>query len=350
MTLRTIRKTVAMLILSSVLALIVACAGEAETIIVEKEVIKEVPVEKVVEKQVVKEVEVPGETVVVEKEVVKTVEVAGETVVVEKIRTVVEEVPVEVIVEKEVVKVVEIEVNKPQTYSEAPGLSQAVSAGSLPPVSERLPSDPMVMPVFGSIGKYGGTLRRGYLGPADGCNMFRVSRTSLVRFAADGFNLIPSVAKSLTPNSDGSVWTAKLRKGMKWSDGSPFTADDFMFQYEDVIMNDELTPSKPPFLKLGDGLGEVAKIDETTVEFRFPGQNFLFAEIAAQADEACYGNTRNVPWAPAHYMKQFLPKYNSDVDALAEAGGFEDWTQLYLSRTQYNLNVDKPTIAPWKFS
>ncbi len=354
MTFKKMRRTAGVLMLSSILALLIACAGEAETIVVEKEIIKEVPVEKIVEveKEVVKTIEVPGETKIVEKEVVKTVEVAGETVVVEKevVKEVIKEVPVEVIVEMEVVKVVEMEVEKPQSYNEAPGRAQAVSAGNLPPVGERLPSEPMVMPVFGSIGKYGGTLRRGYLGPQDGCNMFRVSRTSLVRFAADGFNLIPSVAKSLTPNSDGTVWTAKLRKGMKWSDGSPFTADDLIFQYEDVIMNDELTPSKPAFLKLGDGLGTVAKIDETTVEFRFPGQHFLFAEIAAQADEACYGNTRNVPWAPAHYMKQFLPKYNSDVAALAEAGGFEDWTQLYLSKTQYNLNIEKPTLAPWKFT
>jgi len=90
MTLRTIKRTATALILSSMLALVIACAGEAETIIVEKEVVKtvEVPVEKIVEKEVVKTVEVAGETVIVEKEVVKVVE---------------KEVPVEVIVEKEVV-------------------------------------------------------------------------------------------------------------------------------------------------------------------------------------------------------------------------------------------------------
>ena len=57
------------------LAVVAACAGETV----------EVPGETViVEKEVIKEVQVPGETVVVEKEVVKTVEVPGETVVVEK--------------------------------------------------------------------------------------------------------------------------------------------------------------------------------------------------------------------------------------------------------------------------
>ena len=73
------------------LALLAACTEvrevPGETVVVEKEVVKEVEVPGetvVVEKEVVKEVEVPGETVVVEREVVKEVEVPGETVVVEK--------------------------------------------------------------------------------------------------------------------------------------------------------------------------------------------------------------------------------------------------------------------------
>ena len=77
-----------------------------ETVVVEKEVIKtvEVPVEVI--KEVIKEVQVPGETVIVEREVVREVQVPGETIVVEKevVKTV--EVPMEVI--KEVVKTVEV--------------------------------------------------------------------------------------------------------------------------------------------------------------------------------------------------------------------------------------------------
>ena len=74
------------------LAVAAACSAETvevpgETVVVEKEVVKEVQVPGetvVVEKEVVKTVEVPGETVIVEKEVVKTVEVPGQTIVVEK--------------------------------------------------------------------------------------------------------------------------------------------------------------------------------------------------------------------------------------------------------------------------
>ncbi len=95
-----LRWTLALAGAAMLLALGLACAGQAEPKVVE--VIKEV----VVEREVVKEVQVPGETVVVEKEVVKEVQVPGETVIVEKevVKTV--EVPKEVVVEKEVVKTV----------------------------------------------------------------------------------------------------------------------------------------------------------------------------------------------------------------------------------------------------
>ena len=107
--------------------LLAACADSSDApepkvvevekeVIVEKEIIKEVPVEVVVEKEVVREVQVPGETVVVTQEVIKEVQVPGETVVVTK------EVPVEVVVEtvveKEVIR--EVQVNAPPLATAAP--------------------------------------------------------------------------------------------------------------------------------------------------------------------------------------------------------------------------------------
>ena len=125
----------------------------------------------------------------------------------------------------------------PTTYGESPDLAAKVAAGELPPVHERLPSEPMVIQTLGDVGKYGGTLRRFYLGPADGCNFFRLSRASLVRFSQDGFSFIPSVAKDWEMSEDGREWTFYLREGMKWSDGNDFNADDFIYQYENVILN-----------------------------------------------------------------------------------------------------------------
>ena len=239
----------------------------------------------------------------------------------------------------------------PSTYGESPDLAAKVAAGELPPVHERLPSQPMIIPTLqDGIGKYGGTLRRFYLGPADGCNFFRLSRASLVRFSRDGFSLIPSVARDWEMSEDGREWTFYLREGMKWSDGDDFNADDFVYQYEDVILNEELTLNPPSFLKVGAEVGRIEKMDDTTVKFVFPQPNFLFLEVAAQADEACYGATRNVPWAPSHYMKQFHIGYNPSVEQEAQDTDFDDWTQYYDYKTQYNYNPEKPTIAPWKLT
>ena len=315
------RKTLLFALLTAVLAL-VAAACTPET------VVKEV----VVEKEVIKEVEVPGETVVVEKEVVKTVEV-----------------PVERIVEKEVVKFIEVE-KPPSQYGEAPQLTQRVQAGNLDPVEERMPTQPMVIPVFGEIGKYGGTMRRFYLGPADGCNFFRVSKASLVRFSQDGFSLVPAVARGWEPSEDGKEWIFHLREGMRWSDGMPFTADDVMFQYDSILLNEDLTPRPPAILKVADEAGTVEKIDDYTIKYTYPLSNFLVLEAAAQADEACWGSSRNIPWAPAHYMEQFHIDFNPKANDLAKEAGFEDWIQLYDDRVAHNLNPEKPGVSPWRLT
>lgn len=260
------------------------------------------------------------------------------------------EVPVEVIVEREVIKIVEIE-KAFAKFGEAPQLAQTVIGGNLPPVDQRLPSQPMVIQTFGQTGQYGGTLRRFYLGPSDGCNFFRVSRASLVRFSTDGFSFIPSVARGWEVSDDGKQWTFFLREGMKWSDGDSFNADDILFQYEEVILNEELSGgATPSFLRSLDKAATVEKIDDVTVRFNFPNPNFIFLEIAAQADEACYGSTRNIPWTPSHYMKQFHIKFNPNANEDAKAAGFEDWTQLYDDKVSYNLNPDKPAISPWHFT
>ena len=236
-------------------------------------------------------------------------------------------------------------------YSESPGLAEKVAAGDLPSVCYRLPEDPVVIPTLqDGIGDYGGILRRFYLGPADGCNFFQLSRASLVRFSQDGFSILPSVAREWEMSDDGKEWTFYLREGMKWSDGDDFTADDFVWHYENVLLNENLTGTLPVFLRIGNEDGSIEKVDDTTVKFVFPQPNFLLLEMVAQADEACYGASKNVPWAPSHYMNQFHIDFNPDADQEAQDAGFDDWTQQYNIRTQYNLNPDKPTLAPWRFT
>ncbi len=112
-------------------------------------------------------------------------------------------------------------------YHEAPALAALVKAGKLPPVEQRLPENPLVVP-GDEIGQYGGVWRRGFLGPSDFNGVNRVIYDVLARFAPDGATIEMKLAERVTPSADYKTWAVKLRRGMKWSDGSPFSSDDIM--------------------------------------------------------------------------------------------------------------------------
>jgi peptide/nickel transport system substrate-binding protein len=342
-----LKKLLLLAVLSAIFAVALAACGEEaaapaaqiievpKEIIVEKEVIKEVPVVQVVEKEVVKIVEVPGETVVVEKqvEVVKTVEVP-----VDKIR--------------EVVKIVEIVTSLLPEFGEAPALAQLVQAGKILPVADRIGNDPMVIAVP-EIGRYGGTWRRAHTSPNDYWNFGRLNKTSLVRWSTDGTRILPGVAKSWSSSSDGKVWTFNLRQGMRWSDGVPLTADDYVFQYVDIIANDVLTI---PTEKRGGGrMGKIEKVDDFTITMSFEAPNHNFLEVLSQSDtpgNLAPGWVSGIPYSPRHFLKQYLPKYAEGGEAalnqMAKDNGLEGWGQLFIEKnSSVDRSADRPSVAPW---
>ena len=138
----------------------------------------------------------------------------------------------------------------PTIFNEAPELSKLVAEGKLPLVEDRLPEEPLVVPTIERIGQYGGTWKRGFSGPIDRQNIDRIMHDHMVYYDLDGFTLMPHIAKGWETSEDGTAFTFHLRKGMKWSDGTPFTADDFVFAYEDLTLNDELNPAKALYLKV----------------------------------------------------------------------------------------------------
>src|SRR4051794_34217414 len=162
-------------------------------------------------------------------------------------------------------------------YKEAPFLAEQVKNGKLPAVEARLPQNPLVVPVIDKVGEYGGTWRRAFLGPADANNYIRVVYDALFRFAPDGAKIEPKIAEAAEPSADFKIWTIKLRKGSKWSDGQPFGADDILFWYNDVLLNKELTPTLPGWIKNPDGTpAKVEKVDESTVRFTYSAPATLF--------------------------------------------------------------------------
>jgi peptide/nickel transport system substrate-binding protein len=246
----------------------------------------------------------------------------------------------------------------PKKFSGAPALAELVKAGKLPPVEQRIPQEPMVLKPLRSVGKYGGMWRRGFLGPGDSENGNRVrSADKLLFWDETGTHIAPNVAKGWETSADGRRTTLFLRKGMRWSDGAPFTADDFMFWYEDVYQNKDLIKSPAPELSANGKPGRIGKIDETTVAFEFDDPHFLFASQLAGDTQVGGGQSRLQSeerelglYAPAHYLKQFLPKYSS-VDALnaqAKAAGFDNWAQVFKIKSDWRLNPDVPTLSAWR--
>ncbi|MCB0140598.1 MAG: twin-arginine translocation signal domain-containing protein, partial [Caldilineaceae bacterium] len=98
----------------------------------------------------------------------------------------------------------------PSTYNEAPMLADLVSAGSLPPVDERLPSTPMVMPVAEMTGSYGGTFRRGFKGVSDRWGPTKMQDRGMAWYDQD-LNMQPRIAESWEINEDASSWTFHMR-------------------------------------------------------------------------------------------------------------------------------------------
>ncbi|MGE3742236.1 MAG: ABC transporter substrate-binding protein, partial [Geminicoccaceae bacterium] len=165
---------------------------------------------------------------------------------------------------------------RPAKLGEAPMLAEQVKAGKLPPVEQRVPEEPMVLQPVQEIGKYGGTWRRGFTGPGDVENGNRINASDKPLFwDFTGTEIAPSVARGWEQSADGKTFTLFLRKGMKWSDGAPFTADDFVFWFEDLYSNKEIVPTPIADMQPQGKPGRVVKIDDTTVQFQFDVPYYL---------------------------------------------------------------------------
>src|SRR5439155_875876 len=136
----------------------------------------------------------------------------------------------------------------PKTFKEAPQLAELVKQGKLPPVAERIGQDPLVIKPLNEVGRYGGTWRGGFTGPADFWNGFRCCQgpDHLMFWDYTGDRVMPNIAKGLEMQDGGRAWLVHLRRGMKWSDGKPVTADDFVFLFKnDWALNPELPVLSP---------------------------------------------------------------------------------------------------------
>jgi len=243
----------------------------------------------------------------------------------------------------------------PKTVKEAPQLGELVKAGKLPAVAERIGQDPLVIKPVHEIGQYGGTWRRGFIGPADVFNGFRAAMNDkILYFDYTGTKVVPNLAKGWELSDDGRTTTIFLRRGMKWSDGHPFTADDFVFWFEDLYLNKDLVPTPAPVMTINLKPVVMEKVDAYTVRFKSPDPNYLLPEILAAVldlgGHARWGRLAMGGFAPAHYLKQFHPKYVSseELDTKAKEAKFDNWVGLFKFKNDSTLNPELPVVTPWK--
>ncbi|HEX9410024.1 MAG TPA: ABC transporter substrate-binding protein [Methylomirabilota bacterium] len=243
----------------------------------------------------------------------------------------------------------------PKSFKEAPQLAELVKAGKLPPVQERIGQDPLVVKPLREIGKYGGTWRRAFTGPFDTSNGHRVAQNDkLLYYDYTGTKLVPNIARAWEVSPDGKVTTLSLRRGMRWSDGQPFTADDFVFWYQDVYNNKDLVPTPLTVMTIGGKPIAIEKIDAATIRFVSPEPYYALPTVLASVwgigHHARWGRSALGGFAPAHYLKQFHPKYVSKEDLAKKVAelNFDGWVTMFKNRNDACRNVDLPVVTPWK--
>ncbi len=229
-------------------------------------------------------------------------------------------------------------------FRQAPTLDHLVESGVLPPVEERLPENPLVVVPPQQYGPYGGTWRRFATSVGDvGVFAARLAYEGLVRWDPMGREVWPNLATHWDISSDAREYTFYLRRGVRWSDGEPFTADDLVFWYEDVAFYEELSPVPPPEMLIGGEYGRLEKLDDYTIRITFNEPNGLFMKHMAS------GFSAMMLLFPAHYFRQFHPRHRpiEEIRAIAASEGLASWQDVWRNRTVYVSNPEMPHLWAW---
>jgi peptide/nickel transport system substrate-binding protein len=216
--------------------------------------------------------------------------------------------------------------------AEAPMLAVRVARGELPPVEERLPERPLVVPVVEAPGYYGGTWRKFDLTTDFVAMKLLNSYYPLVRWTPDSSGVSPGLAESWEYTNDGREIRFHLRKGVKWSDGHPLTSADILFWWE--LCLDERHPMAPPEWAFSNGKRmDVRAPDPHTLVFSFDSP-FYFVPLLV-ATGFWWPETMLLP---RHYLEAFHPDLNAAHDDFVELD----------RKMNTAVNPLRPTLGPWR--
>ncbi len=220
-----------------------------------------------------------------------------------------------------------------------PILAELVEEGKLPPVAERVGPEPVVIQGKDGLGNYGGTwyLVTNSIHSADTIDNW-MSGASIVRWSPLGYPIVPHIAKNWEVSPDKREWIFFLRKGMKWSDGHPFTADDILYWWEDEVKQELV--KFPRSMKVKGERGKILKIDPYTVKIIFPHSHGLFLERLSSFELEIF--------SPRHYLEKYHPKLGNAALIEAAMKTYKIPTRKGLYNTlKLNNNPDHPRIRPW---
>jgi peptide/nickel transport system substrate-binding protein len=233
-------------------------------------------------------------------------------------------------------------------YKEAPMLARLVAKGWLPPVAQRLPANPCVIPTLENVRKYGGVMNRAYKGVSDRWGLTKMKDHSFVWFDQN-LNLVPRLCESWEINADASQWTFHLRQGTRWSDGAEFSTDDIAWWYQYVLKDTRLTPGIPEGWSAGGQIMALEVVDHYNFKFKFVQPKVLFIYQLARQDSI--NNAAAVCLCPSHYLKRYHVDFAPDPVALqneAVAAGYSDWTTYFnQNRSNWDMNPARPDLGPW---
>ncbi|MCZ6635565.1 MAG: ABC transporter substrate-binding protein [bacterium] len=232
----------------------------------------------------------------------------------------------------------------PRLFGEAPMLAERVRRGELPPVEDRLPDEPLVVVPLEEVGEYGGSWLRMMKGTSDFHAFGRCIYEQMLRWAPnpkDG--IVPGLVVEWAFSDGGRVLTIRLRKGLKWSDGHPFSTDDIMFWWEKIAQDLNLSPGIPREWSPGGVPMVLTQVDAWTVQMQFAKPYPMAIQyLAFKGHQWPLVFERAGFFAPKHYLEKYLPDSGSDDLTMASYAIFEEKAN--------DFNTDRPVISAWKIT
>ena len=251
-------------------------------------------------------------------------------------------------------------------YSQSPYLDEQVASGELPPVEDRLPTNPLVV-VAGvisevndlpdlEIGEYGGVMRFAHPDPDMNADLAIMLIENVLAAPGIGITgIYGNVVENYEVNHDNTVFTFNLREGLKWSDGEPVTTADVRFAYEDVLLNETYSPAIPnKFRSAGSPDGDpmtLEILDDYTFTISFSESYGGFLRELSIKGWQGYTDV----FKPAHHLKPIHSEYGDadEIQAMMDEKGLDTERALFtvVDCLEWDLPRQRcsgfPAMWPW---